>query len=140
MAGAILTDGNDGKGGELWIGRLNERIDRAGARCIAEVLDPSDVPDDALRALVEHDTTYELSEELQWALGPLYGDFGACMGVGPEACAQEPASVVCPQGGQRSGARSYIPHDHQPSPRSVASSQIIPYMSWPSGGSSGEYQ
>lgn len=140
LADAILTDGNDGTESELWIGLVNEHIDRAGARCIAEVLFPSDVPDDALRALVAHDTSYELSEELQWALAPLYGDVGACMGVGIEACAQEPASVVCPQGGGRSGARSYIPHDHQPSPRSVGSSQIIPYMSWPSGESSGEYQ
>ena len=140
LADAILTDGNDGTEGELWIGLVNEHIDHAGARCIAEVLHPSDVADDALRALVEHDTSYERSEELQWALAPLYGDLGACMGVGPEACAQEPASVVCPQDGPRSGGRSYIPHDHQPSPRSVGSSQIIPYMSWPSGEPSGEYQ
>lgn len=81
LAEAIYEDGNGEHRGDLWIGRVNDGIDRNGARCMAGVLRESDVSDDALRALVDADESFELDTSLQEDLGPVLGKLGECMGV-----------------------------------------------------------
>lgn len=67
-------------------------VDDEAAGCLADVLETSDLSDEALRALVEGDQAYEGSEDELDVLQDLIGDIAECTGsTGQPGATEEPA-------------------------------------------------